>query len=33
VPILYTWNDVVVEGGLQRAPAAIGEAPQEGDTV
>jgi hypothetical protein len=33
VPILYTWADVVVQGGFGREPAVIGGAPQEGDTV
>ena len=33
VPILYTWADVVIQGGFAREPAVIGDAPQEGDTV
>jgi hypothetical protein len=33
VPILYTWADVVIQGGYGREPAVIGGAPQEGDTI
>jgi hypothetical protein len=33
IPILYTWADVVIEGGFGREPVTIGDAPQEGDTV
>jgi quinol monooxygenase YgiN len=33
VPILYVWNDVVIEGGINREPASIVGAPTEGDTV
>jgi quinol monooxygenase YgiN len=33
VPILYVWSDLVIEGGIDRAPAAIHGAPAEGDTV
>jgi quinol monooxygenase YgiN len=33
VPILYVWNDLVIEGGIGREPAAIHGAPAEGDTV
>ena len=33
VPILYTWADVVIQGGFGREPVVIGDAPQEGDTT
>ena len=33
VPILYTWADVVIQGGLGREPVVIGDAPQEGDST
>jgi hypothetical protein len=33
VPILYAWNDLVIEGGLDREPTAIHGAPPEGDTI
>jgi hypothetical protein len=33
VPVLYTWADLVVEGGIGDAPTEILSAPQNGDTV
>jgi quinol monooxygenase YgiN len=33
VPVLYVWNDLVIQGGLDTEPAAIHGAPTEGDTV
>jgi hypothetical protein len=33
VPILYAWNDLVIEGGLDREPTAILGAPAEGDSI
>ena len=33
VPVLYTWADLVIEGGLDEEPAVISGAPQDGDTV
>jgi hypothetical protein len=33
VPILYTWADIVIQGGLDREPLVGVEAPQEGDTT
>ena len=33
VPVLYSWADVVIEGGLHREPTAITGAPTEGDTI
>jgi hypothetical protein len=33
VPVLYTWADLVIEGGLDREPARITGAPAEGDTI
>jgi hypothetical protein len=31
--VLYTWADLVVEGGIGEEPTVITGAPQEGDTV
>jgi hypothetical protein len=33
VPVLYTWADLVIEGGIGEEPTVIGSAPQEGDTL
>ena len=33
VPILYVWNDLVIQGELNGAPTSIIGAPTEGDTV
>jgi hypothetical protein len=33
VPVLYTWADLVIEGGIEEEPTVISGAPQEGDTV
>jgi hypothetical protein len=33
VPVLYTWADLVIEGGIDEEPTVITGAPQEGDTV
>ena len=33
VPVLYTWADLVIEGGVGEEPTVITGAPQEGDTV
>jgi hypothetical protein len=33
VPIVYTWNDLILSGGLEREPERIGGAPAEGDTI
>jgi hypothetical protein len=33
VPVLYTWADLVIEGGVDEEPAVISGAPQEGDSV
>ena len=33
VPVLYTWADLVIEGGIGEEPTVITGAPQEGDTV
>jgi hypothetical protein len=33
VPVLYTWADLVIEGGIEEEPTVIHGAPQEGDTV
>jgi len=33
VPILYTWADVVIQGGLGREPLVATDAPTEGDTI
>ena len=33
VPVLYVWNDLVIQGGMDEAPTAIIGAPTEGDTV
>jgi quinol monooxygenase YgiN len=33
VPIVYAWNDLVIEGGIGREPASIHGAPAEGDTI
>jgi hypothetical protein len=33
VPVLYTWADLVIEGGVDDAPKSILGAPAEGDTV
>jgi hypothetical protein len=33
VPILYSWADVIIQGGLGREPLVTTEAPTEGDTI
>ena len=33
VPVLYVWNDMIVQGALDEAPTSIVGAPAEGDTV
>ncbi len=33
VPVLYTWADLVIEGGLDQEPAVVNGALREGDTV
>jgi hypothetical protein len=33
VPILYVWNDLVIQGALDEAPTSIVGAPVEGDIV
>ena len=33
VPVLYTWADLVIEGGIDEEPTVITGAPAEGDTV
>ena len=33
VPVLYTWADLVIEGGIGEEPTVITGAPTEGDTV
>jgi hypothetical protein len=33
VPVLYTWADLVIQGGLDVEPTVISGAPAEGDTV
>jgi hypothetical protein len=33
VPVLYTWADLVIEGGIEEEPTAISGAPAEGDTI
>jgi hypothetical protein len=33
VPVLYVWNDMIIQGGMDEAPTAILGAPTEGDTV
>jgi hypothetical protein len=33
VPVLYTWADLVIEGGLGEEPTVISGAPQEGDST
>ena len=33
VPILYTWADLIIEGGLHKEPTAAVGAPTEGDTI
>jgi hypothetical protein len=33
VPVLYTWADLVIEGGIGEEPTVIAGAPQEGDSV
>jgi hypothetical protein len=33
VPVLYTWADLVIEGGIEEEPTVISGAPAEGDTV
>jgi hypothetical protein len=33
VPVLYTWADLVIQGGLNGEPTVISGAPAEGDTV
>jgi hypothetical protein len=33
VPVLYTWADLVIEGGIDEEPTVISGAPPEGDTV
>src|SRR3954463_1287777 len=33
VPILYVWNDMIIQGALDEAPTSIVGAPTEGDTV
>jgi hypothetical protein len=33
VPVVYTWSDLVISGGLEREPEHVGPAPSEGDTV
>jgi quinol monooxygenase YgiN len=33
VPVLYVWNDMIIQGALDEAPTSIVGAPTEGDTV
>jgi quinol monooxygenase YgiN len=33
VPIVYVWNDLIIQGGLNGGPMSITGAPTEGDTV
>jgi hypothetical protein len=33
VPVIYTWADLVIQGGLGREPEHIGGAPSEGDML
>ena len=33
VPVVYTWTDLVISGGLEREPQSVGPAPAEGDTI
>jgi hypothetical protein len=33
VPIVYTWSDLVIQGGIGEEPVSITGAPAEGDTV
>jgi hypothetical protein len=33
VPIVYVWNDMIIQGGLEGGPVSAMGAPTEGDTV
>ena len=33
VPVLYVWNDLVIQGAIDQAPTSVLGAPTEGDTV
>lgn len=33
VPVLYAWNDIVIEGGVGREPVVVHGSPAEADTI